>query len=252
MAKMQVNEPEIPVKKKQDEPASGTDVQELDVDVIDDVLESELDDEDTTEIFAEEEEEIPDQSAVPESVSDQTFIKQEKTDKPYWYVVYTYSGYEKRVMANLKKTVQNHGLEDTILDVKVPETDTIEMKNGTRRHVKRKLYPGYVMVKMFLTDDSWYVVRNTRGVTGFVGPASKPIPLSEREVRAMKLEDVRIDLDVEVGDRVVVTDGAFANITGEVESIDPEKQKVEVRVEMFGRDQIPMKLDFVQVKKIQD
>lgn len=110
---------------------------------------------------------------VPEN---QTFIKQEKTDKPYWYVVYTYSGYEMKVMTDLKKTIQNHHMQDTILEVQVPTEETIETRNGKRRHVARKKYPGYVMVKMFLTDESWYVVRNTRGVTGFVGPGSKPIP----------------------------------------------------------------------------
>lgn len=179
----------------------------------------------------------------------QTYIKQEKTDKPYWYVVYTYSGYEQRVMANIQKTVQNRHMEDTILDVKVPQQETIELKNGKKRHVTRKLYPGYVMVKMFLTDDSWYVVRNTRGVTGFVGPASKPIPLSEREVRAMGIENVRIELDVKEGDSVIVTSGPFENFVGEVEAVDPEKQSVKVRISMFGRD-VTMDLDFVLVKKI--
>lgn len=179
----------------------------------------------------------------------QTFIRQEKTDKPYWYVVYTYSGYEKKVMNDLIKTIQNHHLQDTILDVKVPEEDTIETRNGKRRHVARKLYPGYVMVKMYLTDDSWYVVRNTRGVTGFVGPGSKPIPLSDTEVRAMGIENVRIRLDVAVGDNVMVTSGPFENFVGEVLKVDPEKQSVQVVVSMFGRD-VTMDLDFVMVKKI--
>lgn len=179
----------------------------------------------------------------------QTFNRQEKTDKPYWYVVYTYSGYEKKVMNDLFKTIQNHHLQDTILDVKVPEEDTIETRNGKRRHVARKLYPGYVMVKMYLTDDSWYVVRNTRGVTGFVGPGSKPIPLSDTEVRAMGIENVRIRLDVAVGDDVMVTSGPFENFVGEVKAVDTEKQSVQVVVPMFGRD-VTMDLDFVMVKKI--
>lgn len=184
-----------------------------------------------------------------ESSEHQTFIRQEKTDKPYWYVVYTYSGYEKKVMNDLLKTIQNHHLQDTILDVKVPEEDTIETRNGKRRHVARKLYPGYVMVKMYLTDDSWYVVRNTRGVTGFVGPGSKPIPLSDTEVRAMGIENVRIRLDVAVGDNVMVTSGPFENFVGEVLKVDTEKQSVQVVVSMFGRD-VTMDLDFVMVKKI--
>ena len=127
--------------------------------------------------------------------SKRLFIKQEKTDKPYWYVVYTYSGYENKVMTNLLKTVENNGLQDVIYDVKVPMEETIEVKNGKKKHVQRKLFPGYVMVKMLLTDESWYVVRNTRGVTGFVGPGSKPIPLSDMEVRSMGVEDVPVRLD---------------------------------------------------------
>ena len=249
MAKLQMTMDSDLLSRKKTKPEDKTDGQATE-EVIDDVLSADVDGAQNAEITIEEETEEPIPAQEPEAVNDQKFIKQEKTDRPYWYVVYTYSGYEKRVMANLMKTVQNHGLENTILDVKVPETDTIEVKNGVKRHVKRKLYPGYVMVKMYLTDESWYVVRNTRGVTGFVGPASKPIPLSEREVRAMGIDDVRIDLDVEVGDTVMVTDGPFENFTGEVESVDPEKQKVEVRAEMFGRNNVLMKLDFVQVKKI--
>ncbi|MDL2237157.1 transcription termination/antitermination protein NusG [Christensenellaceae bacterium OttesenSCG-928-K19] len=179
----------------------------------------------------------------------QTFIKQERTDKPYWYVVYTYSGYENKVMDNLLKTIENHNLQDTIIDVKVPMEESVEIKNGKKRHVSRKMYPGYVMVKMFLTDESWYVVRNTRGVTGFVGPSSKPIPLSDAEVRSMGIEDVRINLDVEVGNNVIVTSGPLESFIGLVEEVNTERQKVRVLVSMFGRD-TSVELDFVQVKRI--
>lgn len=177
------------------------------------------------------------------------FIKQEKTDKPYWYVVYTYSGYENKVMNNLLKTVENHGLHDSIIDVKVPMEETIEVKNGKKKHVQRKMFPGYVMVKMFLTDESWYVVRNTRGVTGFVGPGSKPIPLSDAEVRSMGVENVPIKLDVAVGESIIITSGPFESFIGTVEEVSAEKQKVKVSVSMFGRD-TSVELDFVQVKRI--
>lgn len=177
------------------------------------------------------------------------FLKQEKTDKAYWYVVYTYSGYENKVMDNLLKTVENHNLHDTIMDVKVPMEESVEIKNGKKRHVSRKMFPGYVMVKMFLTDESWYVVRNTRGVTGFVGPSSKPIPLSDAEVRSMGIENVRISLDVEVGNNVIVTSGPLESFVGVVEEVNTERQKVRVSVSMFGRD-TSVELDFVQIKKI--
>ena len=181
--------------------------------------------------------------------SKRTYNKQEKTDKPYWYVVYTYSGYENKVMTNLLKTVENNGLHDNILDVKVPMEETIEIKNGKKKHVQRKLYPGYVMVKMFLTDETWYVVRNTRGVTGFVGPGSKPIPLSDAEVRAMGVENVHIKLDVAVGENVMITSGPLESFIGIVDEVNTEKQKVKVTVSMFGRD-TSVELDFVQVKRI--
>ncbi|MBQ3273717.1 MAG: transcription termination/antitermination protein NusG [Christensenellaceae bacterium] len=176
-------------------------------------------------------------------------MKQEKTDRPYWYVVYTYSGYENKVMDNLKKTLKNNNLQDVILDIKIPMEDTIETKNGKKRHVSKKMFPGYVMVKMFLTDESWYVVRNTHGVTGFVGPSSKPLPLSDAEVRTMGIEDVRISVDVEVGDNIIVVSGPLESFVGTVEEVNTEKQKVRVLVSMFGRD-TSVELDFVQIKKI--
>ena len=177
------------------------------------------------------------------------FIKQEKTDRPYWYVVYTYSGYENKVKTNLEKTVENNGLQDIICDIKVPMEETIEVKNGKKKHVQKKLYPGYVMVKMLLTDESWYVVRNTRGVTGFVGPGSKPIPLSDAEVRAMGVENVPIKLDVTAGENIMIISGPLESFIGVVDEINAEKQKVKVTVSMFGRD-TSVELDFVQIKRI--
>lgn len=177
------------------------------------------------------------------------FIKQEKTDKAYWYVVHTYSGYENKVKANIEKTIENSGLQDVILEVKVPMEESIEVKNGKKKHVMKKLYPGYVMVKMFLTDESWYVVRNTRGVTGFVGPGSKPIPLSNKEVRAMGVEDIPIKLNVEVGENVMITAGPLESFIGVIIEVNAERQKVKVVVSMFGRD-TNVELDFAQVKRI--
>jgi len=177
------------------------------------------------------------------------FIKQEKTDKPNWYVIHTYSGYENKVKVNLEKAIINRGFEDVILEVKVPMEETIEVKNGKKKHVMKKMYPGYVMVKMILDDETWYVVRNTRGVTGFVGPGSKPIPLTDKEVRAMGVEDVQIKLDVEVGENVMVTSGPLESFIGIVKEVHPEKQKVKVVVSMFGRDTL-VDLDFVQIKRI--
>lgn len=195
---------------------------------------------------------IDEETAEPEAEKTETkmsFNKQEKTDRAYWYVVYTYSSYENKVKTDLEKTVENLGMQDLILDIKVPMEETIEIKNGKKKHVQRKLFPGYVMVKMFLTDESWYVVRNTRGVTGFVGPGSKPVPLSDSEVRFMGVEDVPIKLDVAVGESIIITSGPFESFIGVVDEINPEKQKVKVVVSMFGRD-TSVELDFVQVKRI--
>ena len=185
----------------------------------------------------------------PSAETHGVFIKQEKTDKAHWYVIHTYSGYENKVQVNLDKTVLNRGFEDVILEVKVPMDETIEVKNGKKKHVMKKMYPGYVMVKMILDDETWYVVRNTRGVTGFVGPGSKPIPLTDKEVRTMGIEDVQIKLDIEVGENVMVTSGPLESFIGVVKEVHPEKQKVKVIVSMFGRDTI-VDLDFVQIKRL--
>ncbi len=173
-----------------------------------------------------------------------------------WYVVHTYSGYENKVKANLEKRVETMGMEDKIFRVIVPEEKETEIKNGKSKVVKKKVFPGYVLVELIMTDDSWYVVRNTPGVTGFVGSTgsgSKPIPLLPEEVSAllkrMGIEEKRIDVDLEVGDTVKVIEGPFANFTASVEDIDRAKAKIKVLVNMFGRD-TPVELDFSQIEKI--
>ena len=166
-----------------------------------------------------------------------------------WYVIHTYSGYENKVKANLEKAVENRGLQDLIFEIKVPMEEQIEEKDGKRKAVMRKIFPGYVMIKLIITDDSWYVIRNTRGVTGFVGPGSKPVPLSDDEVRSMGVENIPIRLDAEIGDNVRVTKGPLENFIGSIEEIFPEKQKVRVLVSMFGRD-TPVELEYNQIQKI--
>ena len=170
-----------------------------------------------------------------------------------WYVIHTYSGYENKVKANLEKRVESMNMGDKIFRVLVPMEDEIEIKNGKKKVSKRKVFPGYVLVEMEMTDVSWYVVRNTPGVTGFVGSGSKPIPLLESEVAAilqqMGLEKVRTKLDVNIGQSVRVNSGPFKDFIGVVQEILEDKQKVRVTVSMFGRD-TPVELEFGQVEKL--
>lgn len=170
-------------------------------------------------------------------------------DEAKWYVVHTYSGYENKVKANIEKIVENRKMQDYILDVVVPMEEQIEIKDGKKRATLKKVFPGYVLVKMIMTDESWYVVRNTRGVTGFVGPGSKPVPLSDEEVRMMGVEQVETVVDYEVGDSVRVIDGPLESFIGTVEEISMDKKKVRVMVSMFGRE-TPVELDFVQIMKL--
>ena len=161
-----------------------------------------------------------------------------------WYVVHTYSGYENKVKANIEKTIENRHLEDQILEVRVPLQDVVEMKNGTSRQVQKKMFPGYVLLNMVMNDDTWYVVRNTRGVTGFVGPGSKPVPLTPAEMKPLGIQiggeqqetpaREKIELDIEVGDMIVVTSGAWEGTTSAVTAINESKQTVTIEVEMFG------------------
>ncbi|RWZ52136.1 transcription termination/antitermination protein NusG [Halobacillus fulvus] len=174
-----------------------------------------------------------------------------------WYVVHTYSGYENKVRANLEKRVESMGMEDKIFRVLVPEDEEAEIKNGKRKVSKKKVFPGYVLAEMVMTDDSWYVVRNTPGVTGFVGSTgsgSKPIPLLPEEVETVLTrmgmnDEPKTEVDFEVKESVKVVDGPFANFTGTIEYIDLDKQKVKVHVNMFGRE-TPVELDFSQIEKL--
>ncbi len=167
-----------------------------------------------------------------------------------WYVAHTYSGYENKVKANIEKSVENRGMERLIHKVEVPLEDVIEEKNGEEKVVKRKVFPGYVVIKMIMNDESWYVVRNTRGVTGFVGPGSKPVPLSDEEVAKMGVETVRRKgIDLAVGETVEVTSGPMEGFTGKISEIDNERRKVTVMVAMFGRE-TPAEVDFSQVKML--
>lgn len=173
-----------------------------------------------------------------------------------WYVVHTYSGYENKVKANLEKRVETMGMQDKIFRVIVPEEEETDYKGGKKKIVKRKVFPGYVLVELIMTDDSWYVVRNTPGVTGFVGSSgagSKPTPLLPEEVqsilKSLGVEEKRVDIDVEIGETVRVKEGPFMNFTGTIEEIDRDKGKLKVLVNMFGRD-TPVELEFSQIEKL--
>ena len=166
-----------------------------------------------------------------------------------WYVAHTYSGYENKVKANIEKTIENRHLEDQILEVRVPMQDVVEVKNGAQKQVSKKLFPGYVLIHMVVNDDTWYVVRNTRGVTGFVGPGSKPVPLTEEEIGLLGIQPEAIEIDYAEGDSVVVTGGAWKDTTGMIQSINRQKQLVTINVELFGRE-TPVEISFAEVKKL--
>jgi len=167
-----------------------------------------------------------------------------------WYVIHTYSGYENKVKANIEKTIENRKLQDQILEVAVPMQDMVEVKNGAKKQVSKKMFPGYVLVHMIMNDDTWYVVRNTRGVTGFVGPGSKPVPLTEEEMRPLGIRGPEMVIDFEVGDSVSVTSGAWQDTIGVIKSINQGKQTVTINVDMFGRE-TPVELNFTEIKKIE-
>ncbi len=167
-----------------------------------------------------------------------------------WYVVHTYSGYENKVASNLEKTVENRQLRDLIQQVLVPTETVTEIKDNKKRDVERKIFPGYVLVKMILTDDSWYVVRNIRGCTGFVGPSSKPIPLTEEEVSKLGVEKKEVEVSYGIGDSVAITDGPLEGFIGIVKEIDKEKNRVRVTVSMFGRE-TPVELELNQAEAVE-
>ena len=166
-----------------------------------------------------------------------------------WYVVHTYSGYENKVKVDIEKTIENRKLQDQILEVSVPMQDVIELKNGAQKQVAKKMFPGYVLNNMVMNDDTWYVVRNTRGVTGFVGPGSKPVPLTEAEMDALGFREAGLVVEFEEGDTVVVTAGAWKDTVGVIKSINEGKQTLTINVEMFGRE-TPVELNFTEVKKM--
>lgn len=166
------------------------------------------------------------------------------SDLARWYVVHTYSGYENKVATNLEKIVENRKLHDWIHEIRVPTETVVEIKDNKKREVERKIFPGYVLVKMVMTDDSWYVVRNTRGCTGFVGPNGKPTPLTEEEVAALGVEKREVEVNYDVGDMVRIIDGPLENFSGHVDEVDREKNKVRVTISMFGRETpVELKLD---------
>ena len=166
-----------------------------------------------------------------------------------WYVVHTFSGYENKVATNLEKIVENRHLQDWIREVRVPTETVVEVKGTQSREVERKIFPGYVIVKMVMTDESWYAVRNIRGCTGFVGPSSKPIPLTEDEVARLGIENKEVEVSYKVGDSVNIVDGPLEGFIGTVEEMDVEKNRVRVTVSMFGRE-TPVELELDQAEPV--
>lgn len=175
----------------------------------------------------------------------------EKKKEPCWYVIHTYSGYENKVKDNLEKSVENNGMQDLILEMRVPTEDVIEIKNGKRVKSQRKIYPGYVLVKMIETSQSWYLVRNTRGVTGFVGPDSKPVALTEAEVEMMLNSAAKsVEFGIAIGEEVRILSGPLENFTGTVTDVDTIRQKLTVTVKLFLGREMPVEVDLEQVEKI--
>ena len=166
-----------------------------------------------------------------------------------WYVVHTYSGYENKVKANIEKTIENRHLEEQILEVRVPMQDVVELKDGQSRQVQKKKFPGYVLINMIMNDDTWYVVRNTRGVTGFVGPGSKPVPLTDEEMRPLGIRTDSVQVDYAEGDSIVVTGGVWKDTVGVIQAINENKQSVTINVDLFGRE-TPVEISFTEIRKM--
>ena len=170
-------------------------------------------------------------------------------ENAHWYVVHTYSGYENKVKANLESAIINRHLENQIFEVRVPLQDVVEVKNGVRKNVQRKMFPGYVLVNMDMNDETWYVVRNTRGVTGFVGPGSKPVPLTDAEIKPLGIKTDTISVDFSVGDEIAVIAGVWKDTAGVVQRMDFGKQTATINVDLFGRE-TPVEISFAEVRKI--
>ena len=167
-----------------------------------------------------------------------------------WYVVHTYSGYENKVKANIEKTIENNKhLAEQILEVRVPMQDVVEIKNGAKKTVPKKMFPGYVLLNMEMNDDTWYVVRNTRGVTGFVGPGSKPVPLTEAEMKPLGIKSDNVSIDFTEGDSIAVVAGVWKDTVGVVQKLDYGKQTATINVELFGRE-TPVEISFAEVRKL--
>jgi len=166
-----------------------------------------------------------------------------------WFVAHTYSGYENKVKVDIEKTIENRGLQDQILEVTVPMETVLEVKNGVEKSSDKKLFPGYVLIHMYMNDETWYVVRNTRGVTGFVGPGSKPVPLSEEEIRTMLSGRSSVEIDLEIGDSVQLSSEGFEGNMGVITALDKEEQLATVTVDMFGQD-TPLEVSFTDIKKL--
>ena len=164
-----------------------------------------------------------------------------------WYVVHTYSGYENKVKANIDKTIENRHLEEQILEVRVPMQEVIELKNGIQKASQKKMFPGYVLIHMIMNDDTWYVVRNTRGVTGFVGPGSKPVPLTDEEMIPLGIKDNNVVVDFVEGESIRVVSGAWADTVGVIQSLNVPKQSLTINVELFGRE-TPVEISFAEIK----
>ena len=171
------------------------------------------------------------------------------SERAKWYVVHTYSGYENKVKVNIEKVVENRHLESLIHDIQIPMEEVIEEKDGKQKISLKKKFPGYVIIKMLMTDESWYVVRNTRGVTGFVGPGSKPVPLTEYEIESMGVIELPKETDLEVGESVRVISGPLREFVATIQEINLEKQKIKAIVDMFGRETLA-ELDFNQIEKL--
>ncbi|MBR4670176.1 MAG: transcription termination/antitermination factor NusG [Butyrivibrio sp.] len=170
-------------------------------------------------------------------------------ENAHWYVVHTYSGYEKKVKDNLESAIINRHLEDQIFEVRIPLQDVVEVKNGVRKNVQRKMFPGYVLVNMNMNDETWYVVRNTRGVTGFVGPGSKPVPLTDAEIKPLGIKTDTVSVDFGVGDEIAVVAGVWKDTAGVVQRMDFGKQTATINVDLFGRE-TPVEISFAEVRKI--
>jgi transcriptional antiterminator NusG len=198
---------------------------------------------------AEGETQVKPKAKVEGAVTDDEEYYDEDDENVKWYVVHTYSGYENKVKANLEKIIENRGMQDLIWEIIVPMEEQIEIKDGRRKSTFKKVFPGYVLIKMVMTDETWYIVRNATGVTGFVGPESKAVPLTAAEIRKLGIEEVHTTVDFEVNDRVIVTEGALENFVGTIKEIHMDKKKVLVLVSMFGRE-TPVELEFTQISRI--